>query len=142
RRYASTNTHGTGTRSRKRVGFLICHSGWRSRTRLRILLNEPRAQVHVELHERRVADAAKAVDFTRLDDQDVAGSGLELLAVDRPQSSAFSDELDFVVRVTMRARAVAGKGSEQEHGYLDVAVVGADEVMRAAVEWQVLLANA
>src|SRR5690606_36956366 len=44
-----------------------------------VLLNEPRAEVDVQLDERAVADAAEAVDLARLDHEDVAGFGLELL---------------------------------------------------------------
>jgi voltage-gated potassium channel Kch len=42
----------------------------------------------------------------------------------------------------MWARATAGKGSQEEHGDVHVAVIGADELIRAALEGQILLADA
>jgi hypothetical protein len=33
--------------------------------------------MHIQLHERCVADAPEAVDLTGLDDQDVAGAGCQ-----------------------------------------------------------------
>jgi hypothetical protein len=44
--------------------------------------------------------------------------------------------------MTMRARTTPGESAEQEHGDAHIAVVGPDEVVRAALEWQVLLTNA
>src|SRR5262245_52446809 len=106
-----------------------------------VFLDEPGTDVHVELHERRVADAAEAVNLAGLDHQDVAGAGLELLAVHRPQPAPFPDELHFIVRMTMRSRTPAGKRAEEEDRHVHVAVVGADELMRAAHERQILLAH-
>src|SRR5690606_27943091 len=57
-----------------------------------VLLDERRAQVHVELDQRPVPDAPEAVHLARLDDEDVARAGLELLAVHRPQAAALLDE--------------------------------------------------
>jgi hypothetical protein len=45
----------------------------------------------VELHERRVADAAEAVHLAGLDDQDVAGAHLEGAAVDDPAATALRE---------------------------------------------------
>src|SRR5437762_3525609 len=67
-----------------------------------IFLDESRAQMHIHLHERHVSDARETVNLSGLDDEDVAGGGFEGLAVHRIESAAFPDELDFVVRVTMR----------------------------------------
>jgi hypothetical protein len=55
---------------------------------------------------------------------------------------SFPHELDFVVRMTMGTRTPAREGAEKEYGDVDITVVGPDEVMRAALKWQVLLANA
>jgi hypothetical protein len=44
--------------------------------------------------------------------------------------------------MTMGARTTAREGAEEEHGDVDIPVVGPDEVMRAALKWQVLLTNA
>src|SRR5262245_31599336 len=106
-----------------------------------VFLDEPGTEMHVQLDERRVADAAEAVDLAGLDHEDVAGAGLELFAVHHPQTTTLPDELHFVVRMTMRSRTAAGKRAEQEHRHVHVAVIGADELMRASLKRQVLLAN-
>ena len=64
--------------------------------------------MHVNLDERRIADALEAVNLARLDNQDVAGAGFELVAVHVPQSPAFTYELNFVVRVTVRSGPATG----------------------------------
>src|SRR6185369_8396651 len=72
-------------RSRRRWTRLWARSGWRWRpgnSSAQVLLDEPRAEVDVDLHQRLLADAAKAVDLARLDHQNVARSGFELLPVD------------------------------------------------------------
>ncbi len=74
-----------------------------------VLLNESRTQVNVDLHQRRVADAAKSVDLAGLDDENVAGAGLELLAVDGPEPPPLPEKLDFIVRMAMRAGARPGR---------------------------------
>src|SRR5690606_28511589 len=102
-----------------------------------VLLNEPRAEVDIQLDERAVADAAEAVDLARLDHEDVAGAGLELLSFDVVQPASLLNELHLVVRMAVRPRAAAGEPVEEEDGNADVAVVGADEVVRAADERQV-----
>jgi hypothetical protein len=70
--------------------------------------------VHIHLDERSVANAAKTVHFTCFDHEDVAGASLELLAIHIPQASAFPDELDFVIRVTMWSWAAAGLTVEEK----------------------------
>jgi hypothetical protein len=98
--------------------------------------------VHVELDEGCVTDAAEAVDLAGLDDENVARTGFEFLSVDAPETAAFPHELDFVVRMTMRPRTTPGESAEEEHGDVHIAIVGPDEVVRAAMKWQVLLTNA
>jgi hypothetical protein len=98
--------------------------------------------MHIELNEGSVADAAEAVDLPGLDDQNVTGAGLEFLAVDGPEAAAFSHELDFVVRMTVRPGAPPGESPEEEHRDIHVAVIGPDEVVRAALKREVLLADA
>jgi hypothetical protein len=44
--------------------------------------------------------------------------------------------------MTMGAWATPREGAEEEHGHVHVAIVGAHEVVRAALKGQVLLANA
>lgn len=95
--------------------------------------------MHVNLDERRIADAFEAVDLAGLDNQDVAGAGFELAAVHVPQSPAFRHELNFVVRVTVRSGPAAGRRAEQVDGNVDIAVIGADKLVRAALKRQILL---
>jgi hypothetical protein len=95
----------------------------------------------VHLDEGRVANAAEAMDLPRLDDKNVTGAGFEFLAVDRPEAPAFPDELDFIVGMTMGPGTTSGEGAEEENGDIDVAVLSSDEVVRAALKWQVLLTD-
>jgi voltage-gated potassium channel Kch len=98
--------------------------------------------MHIELDEGCVTNAAEAVDLAGLDDENVTCSGFEFLSVDGPETAALPHELDFVVRMTMGAWTTPREGAEEEHGHVHVAVVGANEVVRAALKGQVLLANA
>ena len=70
---------------------------------LEILLNESRAHVHVELHERLVSNRLEAVHLARLDDEYVTGTCLELIAVHRVAAATLANELDLVVGMTMRS---------------------------------------
>jgi len=70
----------------------------------------------VDLDEGRVTNAAEAMDLPGLDDENVAGAGLELFSIDGPETATFPYELDLVVRVTMRPRATPGEGAEKEDG--------------------------
>src|SRR4051812_40848643 len=97
--------------------------------------------MHIHLDERRVADAREAVNLSGLDDQDVAGTRLEFHAADVIASAALPHELDFVVRMTMRPWPFSGKRVEEKHRDVHVALIDADELVRAADEGQVLLAH-
>jgi hypothetical protein len=97
--------------------------------------------MYVELDQRPVADAAEAVDLPGFDHEDVAGTSLELLSVDGPETAPFPHELDFVVRMAMRPRPTPGQGAEKEDGDVHVAVVGTHELVGAALKWQVLLTD-
>ena len=97
--------------------------------------------MYIHLDEGRVPEAAKTVDLPGLDDENVTGSGFEFLSVHGPETATFPHELDLVVRMAMRSGTPPGEGAEQEHRDVHVAVVGADKVMRAALEWQVLLTD-
>src|SRR5690349_14270240 len=103
-----------------------------------ILLNESRAEVDVELHERTVADGREAVHLARLDHQDLAGARFERFAVDDPAAAALLHELNLVVRMTVRTGTGAGLAVKQKHRHVHAAVVRADEVVRAAAERQIL----
>src|SRR5262245_43097177 len=95
----------------------------------------------VDLHERLVADALELVNLARLDHENVPCPGLELRAVDDVAPAPRSHELDFVVWMTVRAWTATRERVEQEHGHVHVAVVGADEMVRAPLERQIFLAN-
>ena len=95
--------------------------------------------MHVDLHERPVADALEAVHFACLDDKDVAGTGFEFLSVHVIQPASFPNELDFIVRMTVRTRAAPRTTVEEEDRTVHIAVIRADEVVRAPFEWQILL---
>jgi hypothetical protein len=97
--------------------------------------------MYVDLNERFVSNAGEAVDFTRLHDEDVAGAGFELLSVDVPPSTTRAHELNLVVGMPMRTGTAAGHSAEKIDRDAHVTVVGSDELMRAALEWQVLLSN-
>jgi hypothetical protein len=86
----------------------------------------------IELDERRVTHAAEAMDLSGLDDQNLPCAGFEFLTVDDPQTTTVLHELDFIVRVTMGPRTTPREGPEEEHGDVDVAVIGPDELVRAA----------
>lgn len=89
-----------------------------------VLLNESRAQVYVQLDERFIADAAEAVNLPRLDDENVAGPGLEFFFIHDPDAAAFPNELDFVVRMDMGAGTIAGRRPKDECRDADVTVYG------------------
>jgi len=97
--------------------------------------------MYVDLDEGRVTDAAEAVDLPGLDDENVTGARLELVAVHGPETAALPHELDLIVWVAMRPGPTPGEGAEEEHGDIDVAVVGPDEMVRAALKWQVFLTD-
>jgi hypothetical protein len=114
----------------------VTGAGW-----LQILLNEARAEVNVELDEGRVADDFKTVDLSGLDDKDVSGAPFEGLAVDGPETAAFADELNFVVRMAMRTRAGAGLAMVQKDGNGDIALLDASEFVGTADERKVFVAD-
>jgi hypothetical protein len=95
----------------------------------------------IKLDERHVANAAKAMDLSALDDENVTGARFEFLSVDRPEASAFSDELDLIVRMTMGPRTTSRQGTEKEDRNIDVAVLGSNELVRATLKGQVLLTD-
>jgi hypothetical protein len=97
--------------------------------------------MYIELDQRPVTDAAEAVDLPGFDHEDVAGTSLELLSVDGPETAPFPHELDFVVRMAMRSWPAPRQGAEEEDGDVHVAVVGTDELMGAALKRQVLLTD-
>ena len=115
-----------------------CAEGLR---RLQVFLDEAGAEVDVDLNEGRVPEGFEAVDFAGLDDEDVAGAALESFALDCPKAAAFTDELDFVIRMAVRAGTGAGFAVEEEHGDAGVALLSTDEFVGTADEGQILLAD-
>jgi hypothetical protein len=96
----------------------------------------------IKLDERPVTNAAEAMDLSGLDDENVTRAGFEFLSVDGPEPTAFPHELDFVIRMTMRPWTTAGHCTEEEDRDIDVSVICADELVRAALEGQVFLTDA
>ena len=94
-------------------------------------MHESRAEMYIHLDEGRVPG---------LDDENVTGSGFELLPVHGPETATLPHELDLVVRMAMGSGTPPGESAEQKHGDIH-AVIGSDKVMRAALEWQVLLTD-
>src|SRR5215471_16982252 len=95
----------------------------------------------VELHQRFIADRGEAVHLAGFDHEHVSGTRLEGLALDRPTAAASLNELDLVVRMSVRPGAATGVATEQEHGGAYVAVVGAYEPVCAPTEGQLVLSE-
>ena len=97
--------------------------------------------MHIQLDEGRVTDAAEAMDLPGLDDKDVTRASFEFLPIDGPETATFPHELDFVVRMPMGPGPPPREGAEEEHRDIHVAILGPNEVVRAALKWQVLLTD-
>jgi hypothetical protein len=89
----------------------------------------------IDLDERRVTNAAEAMDLAGLDDQNVPGAGFEFLTVDDPQTTTFPHELDFIIGMTMGPGPTPREGAEEDDGDIHVAIIGPDELVRAAHKW-------
>jgi hypothetical protein len=87
--------------------------------------------MYIQLDERRITDAAEAMDLPGLHDKYVTGACLELLSVNGPETATFVDELDFIVRMPVGPRATPRKTAEEERGDIHVSVIGPDEMVRA-----------
>src|SRR5215831_2022088 len=81
------------------------------------------------------------MNLTGLNDKDISRAALEGLAVDRPHSPAFTDELDLVIRVAVRARSRTGLPLEQERRNTSVALLSSNKLMRTTNKRQILLAH-
>src|SRR5712671_5883121 len=108
---------------------------------LQVLLNEARAKVDVDLHQRRITHRLETVNFAGLNDKDVSRSAFKRLAVDRPRSPALADKLDFVIGMPMRPRPRTGLAIEHEHRNTGVALLRSDKLMRTTNKRQVLLTH-
>ncbi len=97
--------------------------------------------MYIKLDEGCVANAAKAMDLPGLDHKNVTRARFEFLSVDGSVTATFPHELDFIVRMPMGPGATPREGAEEEHGDIHVAVIGPNEVVRAALKRQVLLTD-
>ena len=85
--------------------------------------------MHVELHERLIADHRETVHLARFDDENVAGAGFKLLAVDDVAAAPRLNELDLVVRMSVWTRPTPGLAVEEKDRDADAALVRPDEVV-------------
>jgi hypothetical protein len=104
-------------------------------------LDEAGAEVDVDLDQGGIANRFEAVDLAGLDYKDVSGAALEGFSIDGPDSAAFTDELDLVIRMSMRTRSRTGLALEQEHRNTGVTLLSSDKLMGTTNKWQVLLAD-
>src|SRR5262249_2979845 len=109
--------------------------------RLQIFLDELRAQMHIELNQRRLADGFEAVDLSRFDDENISCAALKCRPIDGPHPAPFANELDLIIRVAMRPRPGTRFAVEKKHGNAGSPLLGPDKFMRAADERQILLAH-
>ncbi|MEO5580317.1 MAG: hypothetical protein ABIR58_06630 [Gemmatimonadaceae bacterium] len=98
--------------------------------------------MHIELNERVACNAHVTMYFAGFDNENVARAGLEFLGVDIAEAAALSYKLDFIARMTMGPGTTARQAVEKEHRNIGVTVVGPNELVRAALKRQVLLADA
>jgi hypothetical protein len=98
--------------------------------------------MNVDLNERLIANAAKAVDLARFDDKDIACARFEFLAVYDIESAAASHELNFIVRMAVRPRTAARQRVQQKGRDFYLAMIGTNEVVRTSMKRQVFLTNA
>src|SRR5262245_26388870 len=103
-----------------------------------VLLDEPWNEVHIELHQWNIADAREAVNFARFDHENITGARLEFRAVDDVAAAAFANELDLVVGMPVRPGTAARSSIEEEYGDTHIALVGTNEIERAAAIGQIL----
>src|ERR1700731_3074234 len=108
---------------------------------LQVLLDEAWTEVNVDLYQRRVPNGLEAMDLAGLNDKDISRAALEGLAVDRPQSPPFTDELNLVIRVPVRPRSRTRLPMEQEQRNAGVALLSSNKLMRTANKRQILLAH-
>jgi hypothetical protein len=64
--------------------------------------------VNIELYQRRITNHLEAVDLASLDDEDISSAALEGFAAYCPNSTAFTNKLDLVIRMPVRTRPRTG----------------------------------
>src|ERR1043166_7516478 len=97
--------------------------------------------MNVYLHQRRIAYGLKAVDLAGLDHEDVSRPIIESLTVNGPDPAAFADELDFIVRMEVRAWTRSGLAIEEEYRNPCVTLFCSSKLMRTAHKRQILLSH-
>src|SRR6516164_351595 len=108
---------------------------------LQVLLDEARTEVNVDLYQRRVTKRLETMDLARLNDKDISRAALEGFAVDRPHSPAFTNKLNLVIGVPVRARPRTRPSMKQEHRNARVSLLSSNKLMRATNKRQILLAH-
>jgi len=108
---------------------------------LQVLLDEARTEVNVDLYQRRVTKRLETMDLARLNDKDISRAALEGFAVDRPHSAAFTNKLNLVIGVPVRARPRTRLSMKQEHRNARVSLLSSNKLMRATNKRQILLAG-
>src|SRR3954469_20236124 len=88
-----------------------------------VLLDEPRAQMHVNLDQRIIANALKGMDFAGLDHENVSSASFELLAVDHPEPPALPHELHFIIGMFVGPWTAPREGSQKEDRDVHVSIV-------------------
>lgn len=123
--------------NQKTLALALLYLAWRSARgylsgarALEVLLNKAGTEVNVELYQRQITNRFEAVDLAGFYDKDVSSATLEGLVVYRPHSPAFTDELDFVIRMPVRTRSRTGFSMEQEHRNIGIALGSSNKLMR------------
>jgi hypothetical protein len=103
----------------------------------------------VHRHERAIPDDIEAVNLAGLDDENIPSAaflrtpvstgaqtslrsrssspqGLQVQTL-KPDSAAFPDKLDLIVRMPMRPRTLARQPAEQKHGDTHASLLGPDK---------------
>src|SRR5215467_6346005 len=97
--------------------------------------------MNVQLDQRAIADDFEAVDLAGFDDKNVPRSAFKDLSVYGPYSTAFADELDFVVGMPMGTGTLARQTAEQKHADAHVPLLGADKFVGASDKRQLFLTD-
>jgi hypothetical protein len=106
-----------------------------------VLLDETRTEVNIQLNKRHIPNIAEAMDLAGLDDENVAGAGLEFLAIHSPESATLPHELNLVIRMTVRPGTLPRESIEEKYRDIDVAILGTDELVGAAYKGQIFLTD-
>src|SRR5262245_60448469 len=81
------------------------------------------------------------MNLTGLDNENVTGLSVELLALHDVARASFANEQHFVIWMAMRPGAAARRPVEEHHRQLHGAMMRAFELVRVSLEWQVVSAN-